>query len=58
MKSDDQAPEETPPTPAWEYREEFKINRHMREMVQLTQKVVETEVERLRRQLDKLTYGS
>jgi hypothetical protein len=49
--------EERPPF-AWEYREEFKITGQMREMLNLTKKVAEAEIDRLRRKVDKLTYGS
>ena len=42
----------------WEYREEFRINTRMREMLALTKIVFESEVERLRRKVEKLTYGS
>ena len=42
----------------WEYRTEFRINTQMREVVALTRKVVEGEIDRLRRKIEKLTYGS
>jgi hypothetical protein len=52
--------QETPPEPRfnWEYRTEFRINQQMREVVGLTKKVVEGEIDRLRRKVEKLTYGS
>ena len=42
----------------WEYRTEFRITTQMREMLNLTKKVTEAEIDRLRRKLNKLTYGS
>jgi hypothetical protein len=42
----------------WEFREEFRINKQMREVVTLTKAVAESEIERLRRKVEKLTYGS
>lgn len=46
------------PPPTWEYREEFRINAQMREMLHLAKKVTEAEIDRLRRKVEKLTYGS
>lgn len=72
-ESDTKAPEESPaeastepsaeaanagPQFNWEYREEFRINRQMREIVTLAKVVTEAEIDRLRRKLEKLTYGS
>lgn len=42
----------------WEYREEFRINTKMREVIKLTKAVTESEIDRLRRKVEKLTYGS
>lgn len=44
--------------PQWEFRKEFRINTQMREMLNLTRKVTELEIDRLRRKVEKLTYGS
>lgn len=52
---------ETPPEPPkanWEFKQEFGIVTKMREIVLLTKEAHEIEVDRLRRQLEKLTYGS
>ena len=46
------------PPPEWEYRTEFRINTQMREMLNLARKVTEAEIDRLRRKVEKLTYGS
>lgn len=51
------ASEQRPP-PQWEYRTEFRINTQMREVLNLARKVTEAEIERLRRKVEKLTYGS
>lgn len=42
----------------WEYREEFRINTKMREVIKLTKLITESEIDRLRRKVEKLTYGS
>lgn len=69
-ESDQKPPQETTPedpTPNgaegeesrfnWEYRNEFRVNTQMRDLVQLTRVVTETEIDRLRRKLEKLNYG-
>jgi len=48
----------SPPPPKWEYRTELKINARMRELVALTKLVTEGEIDRLRRKVEKLKYGS
>lgn len=45
-------------TPSWEYRDEFKINQRMKEMVHLAVEATESELAALRRKLDRLTYGA
>jgi hypothetical protein len=45
------------PTPGWEYRTEMGINRRLKEIIQLTEKVTETELAVLRRKLEKLQRG-
>lgn len=60
-QSSEAAPEEASsesPRFDWEYRTEFRITSQMREVVKLTKAVAESEIERLRRKLEKLTYGS
>ncbi len=47
-----------PPPPQWEYRTNMKVTGRMAEVVKLTIDVSKGEVNRLRRQLEKLTYGS
>lgn len=47
-----------PPQANWEYRTEFRINTQMREILNLTRQATETEIARLRRKIEKLTYGS
>lgn len=44
--------------PAWERRDQFKINDRLREVVLLSKKAAEEEVARLKRQLEKIQYGS
>lgn len=55
-----EATSEPPPKapPAWEYRSELKIISSMRELVGITKMVMEQEVARTRRKLEKLKYGS
>ncbi len=53
-----ETPKPEPPKANWEYKKEFGIVTKMREIVLLTKEAHEIEVERLRRQLEKLTYGS
>ena len=55
---EDSTQEPTEPRFNWEYRTEFRINQQMREVIGLTKKVVEGEIDRLRRKVEKLTYGS
>ena len=50
--------EEAPPQATWEYRTEFRINQEMREVVQATIKVAQTQIDMLRRKVEKLQYGS
>ena len=47
-----------PPQANWEFRKEFRINTKMREILNLTKQVTESEIDRLRRKVEKLTYGS
>lgn len=49
---------ESRPPLEWEYRTELKINARMRELITLTKMVTEGEVDRLRRKVEKLKYGS
>lgn len=64
MDIKDQTTEDSPPTeepnpaPRWEYKTELGINARMRELAELTKVVTEGEVDRLRRKLEKLRYGS
>jgi len=52
-------PEETSKAQAtWEYKTEFGIAAKMREVIEVTVKVAETEIERYKRKIEKLTYGS
>lgn len=44
--------------PTWEYKTDFPINALMQDMALMTKLVVEGEVQRLRRKLEKLKYGS
>ena len=46
------------PQPEWEYRKNFKIVDKMKNIVNLTIDVTRAEQARLRRQIEKLTYGS
>jgi len=52
--------EEAPPPPqaTWEFRNEFRINREMRSVVEATIKVTQTQIDILRRKVEKLQYGS
>ena len=47
-----------PPPPQWEYRTQMKVTGRLTEVVKLSIDVSKAEVNRLRRQLEKLTYGS
>lgn len=60
MKNDEdfEGPPEPPKGPEWEYKTEFGINSRMREVIDLTLKVAEAEIETYRKKIDKLTYGS
>lgn len=51
------APEEKRP-PSWEYKTEFGINTKLKDIVGKTIDATTAEIDRLKRQLDKLTYGS
>ena len=46
------------PKAAWEFKEEFKINKKMKEAVEATIKATESELTVLRRKLAKMQYGS
>lgn len=46
------------PSATWEYRQDLRINETMREIIKLTQAVAQSEIDRLRRKVEKLTYGS
>jgi hypothetical protein len=45
-------------TPEWEFRKEFRISEQMREVAKASKAAAEAEIARLRRKLEKLTYGS
>lgn len=49
---------EDPNAPKWEHRTTFKINDRMKEVIEMTIRVTESELTVLRRKLQKLTYGS
>jgi hypothetical protein len=49
---------ETPPAPSWEYRNNMKIVEKLTNVVNLTKDVTQSEINRLRKKIDKLTYGS
>jgi len=51
-------PEETPPAPKWEYKTEFGINEKMKSVVDKAITLTASQIEDLRRKLDRLTYGS
>lgn len=57
-KKDEPTGEQTRPPLQWEYRTELKINARMRELISMTKAVTEAEVDRLRRKIEKLKYGS
>ena len=44
--------------PSWEHKTEFEINRRLKDIVVKAIDASGAEVERLKRQLDRLTYGS
>ena len=46
------------PKATWEYKEEFEINKRIKEVVGATIKATEAELSVLRRKLDKMHYGS
>ncbi len=46
------------PQANWEYRDDFKINDRMREIIHLTREAAEAEINSLKRKLRKLQYGS
>jgi polyhydroxyalkanoate synthesis regulator phasin len=56
---DEKKPEETPEPegPQWEFKKDFKINDLTRDVVKKAIAATELEIERLRKQLSKLTYG-
>lgn len=61
--SDEEKTGQSPPEPEkpkveWSYKTEFGINGRMREIVNMTIKTAEAEIERYRRKIEKLTYGS
>jgi len=55
---------EAPPTegapepPRWEYKSEFAIHTQMRAVIEKTMDLTVSEIEVLKRKLDKLTYGA
>lgn len=49
---------ETPEPPKWEHKTEFGINTKLKDIVSKAIDASSAEVERLKRQIDKLTYGS
>lgn len=46
------------PAPKWERRETMKVTERLKEVVSLSVEVSKAEVTRLRRKIEKLTYGS
>ena len=46
------------PKPEWKYKTELGVNKQMKEVIQATLDVTKAEIERLRRKVEKLTYGS
>ncbi len=58
MSTQDEDPKPETPPPAWEKRDNFKINEHMADVIRKTIDVSEAELKRLRRRLEKLQYGS
>lgn len=46
------------PPPKWERRETMKATEQLKEIVKLSIEVSRVEVSRLRRKIEKLTYGS
>lgn len=58
-----ETPEEPPkfeekPPPTWEYKTEFGIHTKLKDVVSKTIDVTATEIEVLKKKLDRLTYGS
>ena len=49
---------EGPLPPQWEYRRNFKITEKMKNIVNLTMEATQSEIKRLRKRIDKLTYGA
>ena len=47
-----------PPRAQWEYRTEFRIVKEMKVIIHKSIEASESELELLRRKLDKITYGS
>lgn len=47
-----------PEPPTWEYRTDFGINKKMQEVIVLTISATQSEIQTLRRKLEKLQYGS
>jgi hypothetical protein len=44
--------------PSWEYRKNMKITERLINIVNLSKDVTQAEIARLRKKIDKLTYGS
>ncbi len=57
MSDEKTTPEEKPPL-QWEYKTQFGINEKLKTVVERAIDASVSEVERLKRQIDKLTYGS
>jgi hypothetical protein len=49
---------EGPPAPEWVYRNNMKITERFTNIVNMTKDVAQMEINRLRKKIDKLTYGS
>lgn len=47
-----------PEPPKWEFRSNFAINNSMREVIELAVKLAQSEVDRYREKLRRLTYGA
>ena len=56
-KVEESAKAEEPKPPQWEYKTEFAINNRMKDLIHKTIQVSETEVDMLRKKLERLTYG-
>lgn len=57
MEDEKKTEEPTPEPPKWEHKEEFAITGLTRELVKQAKEATETELDALRRRLERLTYG-